>query len=81
MKIFRTIIHSILFICITPLTYGQDYEDFTLEESRKFHREFANSMFIDGGDMSRYLYLYFPEFFPHTVIPRGGVIRELPLTS
>lgn len=54
MKISRTIIHSILFICFTTLAYGQDYEDFTLEESRKFHREFANSMFIDGGEMSRY---------------------------
>jgi len=79
MEILRKIIYFILLICFTTLTYGQDYEDFTLEELRKFHREFANSMFIDGGEMSRYLYLHFPEFFPHTVITRGGVIRELPL--
>ncbi|WP_299126372.1 serine hydrolase [uncultured Winogradskyella sp.] len=79
MEIFRNRIYFIILICLTTTTYGQDYEDFTLEESRKFHQEFENSMFIGGGEMSRYLYLHYSEFFPHTVITRGDTIRELPI--
>ena len=79
MKIFRAIIYTILFFSFTALTYGQEYKDFDLEESRRFHRELANRKFTDGGEMSRYLYLHFSEFYPHAVISRGGEIRELPL--
>lgn len=64
---------------MTTISFSQEYKDFTLEESRKFHRDFEKSMFIDGGEMSRYLYLHFSEFFPHTIITRGNDIRELPL--
>lgn len=79
MEIFRILISFLLLYLSTTLIYSQDYEDFTLEESRKFHQEFANRKFTDGGEMSRYLYLHFSEFYPHTVIPRGDFIRELPL--
>jgi len=79
MKIFRITICLLLLILSTTVVNSQEYEDFTLEESRNFHQDFANRKFTDGGEMSRYLYLHFPEFYPHTVINRGDNIRDLPL--
>lgn len=71
-----------LAVCIAgiPAAYGQGYQDFTLEESRQFHRDFSDRKFTDGGEMSRYLYLHFSEFYPHAVMSRGESTRPLPVT-
>jgi hypothetical protein len=68
MNVFQTIIYFLLLIFYTIPVNGQEYKDFNLEESRKFQTEFADRKFTDGGEMSRYLYLHFSEFYPHTVI-------------
>ena len=67
----------LVFITITAVQ-AQDYEGYTFEESKAYHKEFSLENWGDGGDLSRYVFLNFTEFWPHTLINRSGSVNELP---
>lgn len=50
---------------------------YTLEEFRKYLKDFDLKTCWDGGELSRYVYLHMPEFFPHATIHRAGLIADL----
>lgn len=55
-----------------------EYDGYTLEEAREFHQQFVTEYWLKGGDLTRYIFLNYSEFWPHKVISRAGPIRELP---
>ncbi|MBO0322225.1 beta-lactamase family protein [Muricauda sp. CAU 1633] len=62
-----------------------DYIDFSLEKSKKVHQRFNDENWDDfeswalQGDASRYIYLHFSEFWPHTIIKAGQYKKCLPI--
>lgn len=59
---------------------GEVYAGFTLERSRALHASWTSDNWDDGGEISRYTWLNMIEFWPHSVIDRGGPVRRLPPT-
>jgi len=64
---------------------SDNYKDFTLEESQVIHRGFVEEKwgnFRDWalqGNATRYIYLHFSEFWPHTSIKIGNTTKDLPI--
>ena len=55
---------------------GQPY---TLAEAAEFRGRWNLDNWDDGGPLTRYVFLNMTEFFNHSVILRGGPVRELPV--
>jgi CubicO group peptidase (beta-lactamase class C family) len=56
---------------------SSDYQGISFEETTKIRKEFTWSKWRDGGDLSRYLFLNFPEFKPHTIVEKYGSTTKL----
>ena len=58
---------------------GSDYQSFTLEEAKKFHKlfDYPFTAWTQGGDFTRYVFLNMSEFWGHIVLNRKGRTREL----
>ncbi len=83
-KINKSSTIALLYFLLMPLANlsAQDYKGFTLEESRSYHHKFSKDIFVGwggGGRLTRYVFLHFSEFWPHSVINRAGSVKELPL--
>ena len=75
---------ALVYFMLMPLAnlFAQDNKGFTLEESRSYHHQFSKDIFNGwggGGRLTRYVFLHFSEFWPHSVINRAGAVKELPL--
>jgi len=78
-------------LCFVLLMFStsqaQDYKGFSLDESKEIHENFINDNLGESfgdwlkGKDSRYIFIHFSEFWPHSVINRAGPITELPLAT
>jgi CubicO group peptidase (beta-lactamase class C family) len=76
---FRRLVPGVLLFGLTPgVIEAQDTAGYSPEQSREFHARWTDSNWDDGGELSRYVFLHMAEFWPHAVIHRSGVVRELP---
>lgn len=57
---------------------AQEDPTFPAEQAAALHEKWTLSNWDDGGDLTRYVFLNMPEFWPHTVIDRTGPVRRLP---
>ncbi len=83
-KINKSSTIALVYFLLMPLANlsAQDYKGFTLEKSRSYHDKFPKDIFVGwggGGRLTRYVFLHFSEFWPHSVINRAGAVKELPL--
>ncbi|MCH8302740.1 MAG: beta-lactamase family protein [Proteobacteria bacterium] len=61
------------------LTVAADgYSGYSLEEATEFRQQWTMDNWDDGGPLMRYVFLNMSEFWNHSLIDRGGPIRELP---
>jgi len=58
----------------------EPFQGYSLEEATGFRNEWTMDNWDDGGPLMRYVLLNMPEFWNHSVINRGGPVRELPLS-
>ena len=56
-----------------------EFQGYSLEESNAFHKEWNMDNWDEGGPLMRYVFLNMSEFWNHSIIDRGGPVRELPL--
>lgn len=62
------------------VTQAEDsYQGYSLEEATAFHNEWNMDNWDEGGPLMRYVFLNMSEFWNHSLINRGGPVRELPL--
>lgn len=52
---------------------------YSLEEATAFRNQWTMDNWDNGGPLMRYVFLNMPEFWTHSVIGRGGPVRELPV--
>ena len=61
------------------LTIAADsYDGYSLEEATKYRQQWNMDNWDEGGPLMRYVFLNMSEFWNHSVIDRGGPVRELP---
>jgi CubicO group peptidase (beta-lactamase class C family) len=65
--------------CAFPAQAEEPFQGYSLEEATAFRNEWTMDNWDDGGPLMRYVFLNMPEFWNHSVINRGGPVRELPL--
>jgi len=70
----------LVFACGIAAADDAVYEGYTLEQSRAMHAAWTADNWDDGGDITRYTWLHMIEFWPHSIINRGGPVRRLPPT-
>lgn len=65
-----------------PAPANPDYRPFTLEEARRYHRQFTPPFvtWARGGEFTRYVYLHMAEFWPQVIVNSTGRPRPLPFT-
>ncbi|MGI9204329.1 MAG: serine hydrolase domain-containing protein [Woeseiaceae bacterium] len=51
---------------------------YSLEEATAFRLSWTMDNWDNGGPLMRYVFLNMPEFWNHSIISRGGNVRELP---
>ena len=58
---------------------GKDYQSFTFEEAKKFHKlfDYPFGAWTQGGDLTRYVFLNMSEFWGHILLSRSGRTKEL----
>ncbi|MDH5345399.1 MAG: hypothetical protein OEW59_06515, partial [Gammaproteobacteria bacterium] len=56
---------------------GEEFNGYSLEQSRAFHKEWNLDDWDEGGPLMRYVFLNMSEFWNHSLIARGGQTREL----
>ncbi len=56
---------------------GED-AGFTLQEANEFRNQWTIDNWDNGGQLMRYVFLNMSEFWHHSVIDRGGPVKELP---
>ena len=52
---------------------------YSLDEANAFHNEWNIDNWDEGGPLMRYVFLNMAEFWNHSLIRRGGPVRELPV--
>lgn len=55
-----------------------DYAGYSLDDANRFRRQWTIDNWDDGGPLTRYVFLNMAEFWKHSIINRGGPVRELP---
>jgi CubicO group peptidase (beta-lactamase class C family) len=70
---------SALALCVALLPVGACADDrgFTLDEANGFRHAWTLENWDKGGPLMRYVLLNMPEFWRHSLIPRGGDVRPL----
>ena len=72
----RTVL--IFFLVFSTAAHAEQFRGYTLEEADAFHRLWTIDNWDEGGPLMRYVFLNMSEFWNHSVIDRGGPVRELP---
>jgi len=65
-------------LLLPALVLGDGFDGYSLEESRHYHRQWNLDNWDEGGPLMRYVMLNMSEFWPHSIIDRGGPVTELP---
>ena len=76
----RAIFNILLFVLPTLTAAEDKFTGYSLEESQDFHRQWTQDNWDEGGPLMRYVMLNMSEFWSHSVIDRGGPVRELPVS-
>lgn len=76
MKCHLTFAFSLLIVAFT--VGAEEYAGYSLEEANEFRQQWTIDNWDDGGPLTHYVFLNMAEFWKHSVIDRGGPIRELP---
>lgn len=72
------------FICAAGLLVtampvaAEEYPGYSLEQANEYRRQWTIDNWDDGAQLTRYVFLNMSEFWNHSVIVRGGSVRELP---
>lgn len=65
--------------CAGTPAADEGFRGYSLEEATRFRNDWTIDNWDDGGALMRYVFLNMPEFFNHSLIHRGGSVRELPV--
>jgi CubicO group peptidase (beta-lactamase class C family) len=70
---------TVTVICAFVLTIRAEAQEraYTLAQAAEFRSQWNLDNWDDGGPLTRYVFLNMPEFFNHSLILRGGPVREL----
>lgn len=68
----------ILALGLTFAAQAGQFQGYTLEEANAFRQQWTLDNWDEGGPLMRYVFLNMPEFWNHSLIDRGGPVRELP---
>lgn len=60
-----------------PARSEAPFAGFSLEEATRFRNEWNMDNWDEGGPLMHYVFLNMPEFWKHSVINRGGAVRNL----
>ena len=75
MKISLLLFAGILLATVSVA--DDEYSGYSLEEANEFRQQWTIDNWDDGGPLTRYVFLNMSEFWKHSVIDRGGPVREL----
>ena len=62
----------------TSVITAEEYSGYSLEEATEFRQQWTIDNWDDGGPLTRYVFLNMSEFWKHSLINRGGSVRNLP---
>ena len=62
----------------TSVITAEEYSGYSLEEATDFRQQWTIDNWDDGGPLTRYVFLNMSEFWKHSLINRGGSVRNLP---
>lgn len=74
--------HSILlagFLFTAGSIHAEEFRGYSLEEAAAFRQQWTLENWDEGGPLMRYVFLNMSEFWNHSIIKRGGFVRELPI--
>lgn len=75
----RTFIRLLLACLPAATACAQDDMGFTLDDANRYRQQWTIANWDDGGELTRYVFLNMAEFWAHSLIDRGGPVRELGL--
>ena len=73
------------FVLFTILSFSfathaeESFPGYSLEEATEFRDKWNQDNWDEGGPLMRYVFMNMSEFWGHSLINRGGPVRELPL--
>ena len=71
---------AILTVLALPTALGADpFTGYSVAESQGYHSQWNQDNWDEGGPLMRYVMLNMSEFWNHSLIDRGGPVRELPV--
>ena len=76
----RSIAICLFFLLRAPAAADESFDGYSLEESQHFHELWNLDDWDDGGPLMRYVMLNMSEFWNHSIIDRGGPVRDLPVS-
>lgn len=74
---FRKLLLAGLLLATSAIT-AEEYSGYSLEEATDFRQQWTIDNWDDGGPLTRYVFLNMSEFWKHSLINRGGSVRNLP---
>ena len=74
----RTIACCLILILPSLTAAHEQFTGYTLAESQHFHNQWNQDNWDEGGPLMRYVMLNMSEFWNHSLIDRGGPVRQLP---
>ena len=72
---------TILLLCLIGScapAFGDD-KGYSLDEAEAFRNQWNMDIWDEGGPLMRYVFMNMSEFWNHSIINRGGLVRELPM--
>lgn len=72
---------TILLLCLIGScapAFGDD-KGYSLDEAEAFRNQWNMDNWDEGGPLMRYVFMNMSEFWNHSIINRGGLVRELPM--
>ncbi|MDA0995163.1 MAG: serine hydrolase [Proteobacteria bacterium] len=72
---------TILLLCLIGScapAFGDD-KGYSLDEAEAFRNQWNMDNWDEGGPLMRYVFMNMSEFWNHSIINRGGPVRELPM--
>jgi CubicO group peptidase (beta-lactamase class C family) len=57
----------------------EGFRGYSLAEATRYRNEWTIDNWDDGGALMRYVFLNMPEFWNHSLVHRGGSVRQLPV--
>jgi len=77
MKMFFALLAVFFFSFVTLAE--DSFPGYSLEEATEFRNKWNQDDWDEGGPLMRFVFINMSEFWGHSLINRGGAVRELPL--